>query len=276
LLPAKPAITSVVGTNEAVTVTIAQPSGPTAQSITGYQYSINKGASYQNAVLTNRTFTIAGLTNGTATSVQIRAINFNGTSAASFAKTAIPATTPSAPTIGTIAPSAAALSITFTPPNTGGSAIRSYQYSLDGGEHWVIPKTAVKTSPLKITGLTNVTTYQVQIRAVNAKGIGTASTTVEATTPVLIPGAPTIASITKDRTTLTVDINAPVKNGGGVITNYAYMTDGKNWVALNPASDSTRIVISGLKTNTTYPIRVAAINSAGRGAYVSSSARTLQ
>jgi hypothetical protein len=164
----------------------------------------------------------------------------------------------------------------FTAPNTGGSAITGYQYSLDGGSNWITPKTVVKTSPLKLTGLANATTYHVQVRAVNARGTGTASATVDATTPVLIPGAPVITLVGKGRTSLTVDLTAPANTGGGAITNYTYSTDGKTWVPVSPASNATHIVINGLKTNTLYAIRIAAINSAGQGAFASSAARTLQ
>ncbi|NBX71196.1 MAG: fibronectin type III domain-containing protein [Actinobacteria bacterium] len=164
-------------------------------------------------------------------------------------------------------PSAGALSIAFTAGATGGSAITSYQFSLDGGSTWVTPKTAVKTSPLKVTGLPNATAYQVKIRAVNAKGTGLASDAVSASTPVLVPSAPVTTSIAKSSTTFTVDVTAPINNGGGAITNYAYSVDnGKTWTEVSPASNSTRIVITGLKSNTVYPVQIAAINSAGRGA----------
>ena len=267
LIPAKPVISTVVGGNSSATVTISAPTDATSQSITGYQYSINRGASYQNASVSNGAFTISGLTNGVSTSVQIRAVNFNGTSLASLAKTVIPATSPSAPVINSITPSAGALSVAFTAPNSGGSAITGYQYSVDGGANWVAPKTAIKTSPLKITGLANATSYQVKIRAVNARGIGDASETSVGTTPVLVPTAPKITSIAKTNTSFTVDVDAPTSNGGAAITNYAYSIDsGKTWVLVNPASNSTRIVITGLKSNTTYPVQIAAVNSAGRGA----------
>ena len=267
LLPAKPVIGSIIGGNASATINITTPTDVTAQSVTGYQYSINKGATYQNAVVSNGSFTVSGLTNGVSTSVQIRATNFNGNSLASLAKTVVPATTPAAPIISAITPSAGALSIAFTAPSNGGSAITGYQYSLDGGSTWVVPKTAVKTSPLKVTGLPNATAYQVKIRAVNVIGAGLASDAVSASTPVLVPSAPTTTSIAKSSTTFTVDVTAPVNNGGGAITNYAYSVDnGKTWTEVSPASNSTRIVISGLKSNTTYPVQIAALNSAGRGA----------
>jgi len=267
LIPAKPVIASVLGGNGSATVNITTPTVVIAQSITGYQYSIDKGATYQNANVSNGSFTITGLTNGVSTSVQIRATNFNGNSLASLAKTVIPATSPAAPSITTITTSAGALSIVFTAGATGGSAITGYQYSLDGGSTWIVPRTAVKTSPLKVTGLPNATAYQVKIRAVNDKGLGLASDAVSASTPVLVPTAPVTTSIAKSSTTFTVDVTAPANNGGGIITNYAYSVDsGKTWIVVSPTSNSTRILITGLKPNTVYPVQIAAINSAGRGA----------
>ena len=67
--------------------------------------------------------------------------------------------------------------IQFTAPaSNGGSAITNYEYSTDNGANWVTPSPAVTSSPLIISsGLTNCTTYQVKIRAVNAAGAGNAS-----------------------------------------------------------------------------------------------------
>lgn len=70
--------------------------------------------------------------------------------------------------------------IQFIPPvSSGGSAITNYQYSTDNGVSWVTPAPAISASPLIInSGLTNCTSYQVQLRAVNASGTGVASTAV--------------------------------------------------------------------------------------------------
>ena len=67
--------------------------------------------------------------------------------------------------------------IQFTDPaSVGGSAITNYEYSTDNGATWITPSPAITTSPLIISsGLTNFTSYQVKIRAVNAAGIGAAS-----------------------------------------------------------------------------------------------------
>jgi hypothetical protein len=74
--------------------------------------------------------------------------------------------------------------IQFTAPsNDGGSSITNYEYSVDNGVSWVTPSPAITASPLIITsGLTNCTSYQVMLRAVNISGSG-ASSSVEKFVP---------------------------------------------------------------------------------------------
>ncbi|WP_225318069.1 InlB B-repeat-containing protein [Flavobacterium luteum] len=81
--------------------------------------------------------------------------------------------------------------LVVTPINTGGmiqfsepssigySTITNYEYSIDNGINWVTPTTVIKESPIIInSGITNCTSYQVKIRAVNDLGKGTPSATV--------------------------------------------------------------------------------------------------
>ncbi len=98
---------------------------------------------------------------------------------------------PPAPTITEITPGNQQLSVAFTAPaNNGGVSITNYEYSVNGGIDWTTPSPAVSSSPLLISGLTNATTYDVQIRAVNSIGSGAASTTTQGT-----PEAPVDATI---------------------------------------------------------------------------------
>ena len=84
---------------------------------------------------------------------------------------------PGAPTNLLVTPINTGGEIQFNAPSSsGGSAITNYEYSTDNGITWVTPSPAVTASPLIISsGLTNCTSYQVKIRAVNASGGGTAS-----------------------------------------------------------------------------------------------------
>jgi exo-beta-1,3-glucanase (GH17 family) len=97
-------------------------------------------------------------------------------------------TTPGAPTITLITPGNGQLGVAFTAGATGGAALTNYEYSTDGGTTWTVRSPAATTSPLAITGLTNGTTYQVQLRAVNVNGAGTATLSTPGT-PSTTPGA---------------------------------------------------------------------------------------
>ena len=100
-------------------------------------------------------------------------------------------TAPSTPTITSITPSNQQLSVAFTAGSDGGSAITSYKYSTDGGTTFLTRQTGTTASPIVITtlssdgttSLTNGTSYNVKIKAVNAIGNGTATSSTAA-----IPG----------------------------------------------------------------------------------------
>ena len=104
------------------------------------------------------------------------------------------ATAPAAPTINAITPGSGQLSVAFSPPvSNGGVAISGYEYSTDGGATF-IPAGAT-SSPIVITGLTNGTTYDVQLRAVNSVGSGSASGTVQGTPAVSASPAITVTGL---------------------------------------------------------------------------------
>jgi hypothetical protein len=75
--------------------------------------------------------------------------------------------------------------ITFTAGANGGSAITNYAYSIDNGATFTPFSPAQTTSPVTITGLTNGTTYNIQLRAINATGDGVASSSVSVSLPAL-------------------------------------------------------------------------------------------
>jgi hypothetical protein len=105
------------------------------------------------------------------------------------------AQTPAAPTITSITPSSGTLSVAFTAGATNGSAISNYQYSTNNGLNWTTRSPVATTSPISITGLSNGTSYNVRIRAVNAAGSGDSSTAVSATpSAVVITGDATLTT----------------------------------------------------------------------------------
>ena len=83
-----------------------------------------------------------------------------------------------APTITGITGGNNSLSVAFTPASDG-ITVTGYKFSTNGGSTWS-SSTGSTSSPISITGLTNGTSYQVQIRAVNTYWDGVATATTNA------------------------------------------------------------------------------------------------
>jgi uncharacterized repeat protein (TIGR02543 family) len=172
--------------------------------------------------------------------------------------------TPSAPTITSITGTANKLTVAFTPPTSdGGAAITNYEYTLDGGLTWTTISPADAVSPIEITKLangtttlTNGTTYQVAIRALNGK-TGLASNVVPGTTPL---SPPTISAVAGNGRA-TVTVGAAV---GESPTSFTVTALDNSGVALSPAktctvtAPATSCVITGLTNGTTYKFSAVA------------------
>ena len=88
--------------------------------------------------------------------------------------------------------------------------------------------------------------------------------------PVTAPSAPRnlVAAAGNTRMTLTFDV--PADTGGGAITDYVIQraSGGGAWTTFaDGVSSATTATVTGLTNGTTYSFRVAAVNSAGAGAY---------
>jgi hypothetical protein len=70
----------------------------------------------------------------------------------------------------------------------GGSAITNYKYSIDGTTYTALSPTDA-SSPITIPGLTNGTVYTIFLKAVNANGDSSASSSVSVT-----PVAPVVST----------------------------------------------------------------------------------
>jgi predicted RNA-binding protein with TRAM domain len=264
--PSAPIITSVTPTASGTLSAAFNAGAANGSAITNYKYSIDNGTSF-TAVSPSQTTSpvvIGGLTPGTNYQIQLRAVNAIGDGAASASTSATAATTPSAPTITGITAGNAQLSVAFTAPGSNGfSTITDYQYSTNGGSSFT--SVGNTTSPVVITGLTNNTNYQVQLRAVNAVGNGTASASSVGTPVAQLPSAPTGVSIAAGDGQLSVAFTAG-SNGGSAITNYKYSIDGgASFTALSPALTTSPIIIAGLTNGTTYQVQIKAVNGIGDG-----------
>ncbi len=283
LVPSAPTIDSITPGNAQLSVAFtAGDDGGSA--ITSYQYSTNGGTTWKTRetgttaspiVLTTVSTAATALVNGTVYTIAIRAVNGDGNGAASTTVAAIPSTVPNAPTVGTVTASTTQLSWAFTPLSTivtmGGLTVTNYEYSTDGGTTWSARSPVSITSPVVITGLTNGTSYSLALRAVNPNGSG-ATSALGTGTPVGVPSAPTITSITPSSTVLTVAFTAS-GTGGSAITTYQYTTNGgTTWKNRQTGSTDSPLVITSVSTaatalanGTAYSVAIRAVNAVGSG-----------
>ncbi|MBL8512984.1 MAG: fibronectin type III domain-containing protein, partial [Betaproteobacteria bacterium] len=252
-------ISGTVGT--AITNFTPSNSGGTATS-----YAITSGTLPSGLSLNTSTGVISGTptANGTSTITLTPYNCLNGTTngqagtAKSITLTLI--TTPGAPTIGTVTPGNAQLSVAFTAPaSNGNSTITGYTATCGAFSN------TGTASPIVVSGLTNGTSYSCSVRATNAAGTGSASGTASGT-PRTVPGAPTIGTATAGTTSASVTFTAPASNGGSTITGYtATCGSGSNTGTASP------ITVSSLTAGTAVTCSVIATNAAGNSSASSAS-----
>jgi predicted RNA-binding protein with TRAM domain len=263
IAPGAPTIGTVVLGDKQLTVPFTAPGSNGGSPITGYEYSIDSKATWVS-VGTSSPIVISGLTNGTSYDVWLRAVNSVGPGTTAVRSSVIPRTVPGAPTINSLTPASGQLSVNFSAPtDNGGSTVTNYKYSIDGGVTFLTRSPLSNNSPLVITGLTNGTSYEIKIQAINVAGTGAASDVKTAIAGV-VPGVPTINSIVGGNGQLSVNFTAPASAGTLPITHYKYSTD--NGVTYKSAgSTANPIVITGLTNGTNYSVRIRAVSAVGDG-----------
>lgn len=245
--------------------------GNGGSAITRVEYSLD-GSTWTPAT-TAGPVTITGLTNGTPSTIRLRAVNDIGPGPISSV-TVTPATVPSAPTIleGSVAGLDGALEVSFTAPSSdGGTPVTRYEYSTDGGITWQPRADGESTaSPLRITAqsadgstpLENGETYYVELRALNAVGAGPASS-VAPGVPVEPASAPVITAVQSQPSAVAVSFT-PGSNGGSQVIRYEYTIDnGATW--RTTGSLSTDFTIDGLTDGQPVSVRVRTVTSVGNG-----------
>ncbi len=281
--PNAPAVPTLTVGNTQLTAAWSTPADNGSTAITGYELQYRAGDRAWTLIVsgigTSTSHTITGLTNGNSYEVQVRAVNDQGSGPWSGSASATPATIPSTPDSPTLTAGNTQLGVTWTAPNTGGSAITRYelQYLKGNSGAWTLISSGIGTNTSHtITGLTNGNSYKVQVRAVNAQGTGEWSPSASAT-PVAVPMAPTAPTLAVGNTQLTVAWSAPTDTGGSAITRYElqYRTGGGAWTLISSGIGTrTSHTITGLTNGNSYEVQVSAVNDQGNSPWSRSSTAT--
>ena len=160
---------------------------PPADDRSGFQYRQKAGGGYgrwidvRNSDASTTTHVVAGLTNGTTYTFQVRAVNSSGGGLASNELSAVPSTTPGAPTTLTATAGDEQVSLTWTAASDGGRRISGYECQRMRGADAYGPCTdrsiGASATSLTLTDedvppIENDTTYTFQVQAVNGNGSG--------------------------------------------------------------------------------------------------------
>jgi 5-hydroxyisourate hydrolase-like protein (transthyretin family) len=260
-VPGAPSGLSVTPENRSLAVLFTAPSNGGA-SISRYEYSLDGGATWVRRTSTATSFTVSSLTNGTSYRVAVRAVNARGTGGASAVVEVAPRTVPGVPTGVVVTPADRQLTVAWVgPASDGGSPLTGFQVSIDGGRTWMTVGAEVRSQ--MFAGLVNGRSYSVRVRALNAAGAGSSTSSVTGV-PALAPSAPSGLVVTPGNRSLSVRFTAP-STGGSRITAYEYSLDsGATWT--RRTSTSTSFTILNLTNGSEYSVAVRAINAVGAGA----------
>ncbi|NMO13307.1 hypothetical protein HPC49_15380 [Pyxidicoccus fallax] len=263
-LPGAPTGLAVSPGNTQVSLTWTAPQDNGGNPLTGYVVTVRSGGAVvrtQDATTTNATVT--GLTNGTAYSFTVSATTSVGTGLPSEPVSATPRTVPGAPTQLQATAGEGQVTVSWTAPANGGSAITGYTVLAQPGDRTV--QVAGNQTQATVTGLTNGTAYTFTVTATNVAGTGAASTSVSAT-PRTVPAAPTNLEATPGAAQVSLTWFAPSNNGGSAVTGYVVTVRNGGTVVGTQTSSTRSATVTGLTNGTAYTFTVAATNVAGTGA----------
>ena len=292
--PAAPSALMAAAANTAVTLSWTAPTSDGGDAITSYTIDYDTDMNFSSSPTTVPTVTavtshaVSGLANGTLYYFRVAAVNSVGTGAyypgaTDAAVTATPApTAPAAPSALTAMAANTEVTLNWTAPTSdGGAAITGYNIEHDTDMNFSSSPTTVPTATAATTHtvstLTNATPYYFRVAAVNSVGTGAyypgaTDAAVTATPAPTAPAAPSALTAAAANTAVTLSWTAPTSDGGAAITGYMveYDTDmnfSSSPTTVSTATAATSHTVSALTNATPYYFRVAAVNSAGTGAY---------
>jgi len=168
-IPSSPSAVSVLPQNEALNVGWNAPMTSGGGTLLGYDIYAN-GVKKNTEIITGNAYKITGLENGTKYEITVTAVNGAGESLPSESVQGIPYTVPDKVDAPSVARGDGKLTVRWTVPFDGGSAITGYNVYLDGKKHNTTP---IVTKPeYVIENLSNFQSHAINVSAINIAGEG--------------------------------------------------------------------------------------------------------
>ena len=173
---------------------------------------------------------------------------------------------PAAPSVSSVDGNTTSLEVNWTAPSNTGPAIDDYDLRYREGTtgSWTAGPQNVSGTSETISGLTESTSYQVQVLARNAEGDSPWSLPGSGQTGAL--GAPDVPhSLDATPGNRQVMLSWVQPSGGAEVTHYEYELDlSGTWISTG--GTATSHTVTGLTNGQSYTFRVRAVNSAGASA----------
>lgn len=180
---------------------------------------------------------------------------------------------PLAPLAPAATPGTGSVTVTWGAAPAGGRSAATHQEleTTTDGVSWTSAAGALGAAATShtVTGLTAGVPYGFRVRAANAVGPGTWSEVVWAT-PLGVPAAPAVVSVTAGAAAMTLTWTHPASDGGAPLTRYLVEVSddaGATWVTgAEVAPGATSATIASLVNGVVHRARVVAENAVGRSA----------
>jgi len=251
------------------------PEDDGGSAIITYEYSTSENFDvWRETTGTQTEYLISGLTNGTAYTFWIRAVNSVGVGLIADGVSATPAGETPGPVRNLEAISGnESIELTWEPPDSdGGNPITRYEWGIDDpdtvGFNWTWNSVKGAENRFSVTGLENTQTYYFSVRAVNVKGAGVIAEAVLGTPRRSPPGKVLNVVTSAGDRSVTLSWSKPENEGSSEIISYEYSIDGLIWyeIATIPtdyqdvAGVATSYTVTGLTNGTEYRFYVRAKN----------------
>ena len=220
--------------------------------------------------LATTSYSMTGLNNGTTYRFKVGAVYPGGeVSFTDYSANAVPYGLPDAPVVGTPVAGNASVDLSWTAPETNGSAISGYTITIDPAPVAGQPAEVSGTSTTAtVSGLANGTEYSFVVAAKNLRGTGLASDSVTET-PYTTPSKMSAPTVSAGNATATVSWVAPSDDGGSAVKSYTVTAASSSTDAVIPAATTLTVtelngtltkVITGLTNDKAYTFTVVATN----------------
>lgn len=261
--PSTPRLVSAIPDPGTVALTWFEPAQNGGSAITGYDVGVEPFEDGIQVQVEGTTARVTGLRAGGTYRFTVTARNAVGVSPATGVDSVRLPDVPTAPLALAVERGDRQVRVTWNAPaSDGGRSVLHYVVTTYPSGASVETDGPVLTAT--VGGLTNGVASTFTVHAVNAVGVGPASTESASAVPAARPGAPVSVAATPSVRAATVSWQPPEDTGGLTVSGYV-VTAAPGGATQQVDGSANEATFTGLPNDTEYTFTVAALNDVGQG-----------